>query len=517
MLAGSNATTIARPVVNLSLALNYALGGTDVRGYHVVNAVVHLAAGLLCFGVVRRTLTEPKVPERLSRAATGLAFAIASIWTLHPLQTESVTYVCQRAESLTGLLLFATLWCSLRGARSPRPGAWSAAAVAACALGMATKEVMAAAPLVVLLHDRTFLAGSFGGALRARRGLYAGLAATWLLLAALVASSAGRAGSAGFDAGMSVGQYAATQPRAVVEYLRLAAWPDPLVLDRGARTAATAAEIVPFAAIVAVLVGATVWALVRRPALGFLGAWFFAILAPTSSFVPLATQTVAEHRMYLPLAGIVALGVVAAFELTSRLAAPDAARRAVLVAVLAALGWRTHVRNLEYAEPRTIWEQAVAHDPGNVRAQMNLGLVLARDGDLPGALARLDLAVAADPGNGFARILRGNLLHEAGRLDDAVADYTSAAASPQRAPAALTNRALVLAEQGRTDLALRDLDAAIARAPDHAAAFVARAAVRLGRREFDAAWDDVAAAERLGRAPSAAFLDRLRRESGRSE
>src|ERR1019366_10113247 len=73
------------------------------------------------------------------------------------------------------------------------------------------------------------------------------------------------------------------------------------------------------AALVAALVAATVWALVRRPALGFLGAWFFLILAPSSSFVPVATETMAEHRMYLPLIAVVVLAAVAAWAWLGRL------------------------------------------------------------------------------------------------------------------------------------------------------------------------------------------------------
>ena len=160
-------------------------------------------------------------------AAGGLAFAAAALWLVHPLQTSAVTYLSQRAESLVGLLLLATLACSLRG--------WSVGAVVCCALGMASKEVMAVAPVLVLLHDRTFLAGSFREALRRRPAMYAGLAATWGLLAALVLSTHGRGGSVGFDAGTSPWEYAATQPAAIATYLGLAVWPHPLVIVASGR------------------------------------------------------------------------------------------------------------------------------------------------------------------------------------------------------------------------------------------------------------------------------------------
>ncbi len=509
VLTAMPASTAARPVVNLSFALNYAVGGTDAFGYHVVNLVVHLAAALALLGVVRRTL---ELVPRLADAATGTAFAAAAVWTVHPLQTESVTYVCQRAESLAGLFVLASLYCGIRR--------WNAACVAACALAMATKEMAAATPLLVLLHDRTFVAGSFREALRRRPKTYAGLAATWILLAALIATSRGHGESVGFGYGMSAWEYARTQPGAIVEYLRLAFWPHPLLLDRGAHVATEAVEIVPYAALVASLLGWTAWALARRKAAGFLGAWFFATLAPSSSFVPLVTQTAAEHRMYLPLAAVVALVVVAGRAALRRLLSAEVAPRAsgaVLCATLLALTWGTIDRNATYSSPRAMWTDAVAHDATNVRAQMNLGVALAKDGDLDAGIARLDAAVKLDPDNAYAHLLRGNLLHEAGRIDEALVDYGVAAKSARRAPTALVDRAVVFLEQGDADAALRDLDAALALAPQNATAYVARARAHLERREFDAAWDDVRTARRLGRPPSTEFVERLRDASGRGE
>src|SRR5215470_12781129 len=168
-----------RPLVNFSFALNWALAGDDVRGYHVFNLAIHTLAALALFGVVRRTLRSRPLAAKFGTDATPLACALAALWMLHPLQTESVTYISQRAESLAGLGLLLTLYASIRGADSPSPTRWHTLAVITCLLGMATKEVMYAAPLLVLLHDRTFFAGTFREALRRRPRFYAALAATW--------------------------------------------------------------------------------------------------------------------------------------------------------------------------------------------------------------------------------------------------------------------------------------------------------------------------------------------------
>ena len=157
---GDRVTVEGRPLINLSLALNYALGGYNVWGYHALNLTVHILAGLTLLGIVRRTLLQPALRERFGTAANELALVVALLWTLHPLQTESVTYIIQRAESIVGLFYLLTVYCFIRAVDSPQCRLWYSLSVAACALGMASKEVMVSAPVMVLLYDRAFLSGS---------------------------------------------------------------------------------------------------------------------------------------------------------------------------------------------------------------------------------------------------------------------------------------------------------------------------------------------------------------------
>ena len=204
-----------RPVICLSLALNYALGGLNVRGYHAFNLAVHLLSALVLFGILRRTLEGEKLRDRFGDAAVWLAAAIAIIWEIHPLQTESVTYIVQRTELLMGLFLLLTLYCALRGSHSARPSAWYLAAVISCALGMGSKEVMVGAPLLVLLYDRVFLASSFRELWQRRGGLYASLAATWLILVVLVARTPRSATGFGMK-GLTSWDYLKTEPGVIV-------------------------------------------------------------------------------------------------------------------------------------------------------------------------------------------------------------------------------------------------------------------------------------------------------------
>jgi protein O-mannosyl-transferase len=379
----------ARPVVQLTFALNYRLGGLDPTGYHIFNVAVHLLAALALFGVVRRTLRLPRLGDRFSEdAATAVAFCAALLWALHPLQTEAVTYIIQRMESLMALFYLVTLYCLIRAADSRRPIAWHVAAVAACALGMGSKEVMVSAPLVVLLYDRTFIAGSFREALRRRWGLYLGLAATWLILARSALEVLGPgAPSAGFNLpGVTPLQYAQSEFGVILHYLRLAFWPAGLCLDYDWPIAKSAADIVPGAIVVGALLAATVWALVRRPTWGFAGACFFLVLAVTSSILPIKDLAF-EHRMYLPLAAVSTALVVAAYwagrRLAPRFAGTERARRfltlvlatALISSSAAALGAVTWLRNKDYRTAISIWRDTAFKRSENPGAWNNLSHV----------------------------------------------------------------------------------------------------------------------------------------------
>src|SRR4029079_6982756 len=151
---------------------------------------------------------------------------------LHPLQSEVVDYVTQRTESLMALAFLTTLYAVIRATQAAAPSRWYVLAIVACFFGMLCKESMAVAPLLVLLYDAVFCAGGIVAALKQRRVLYAGLASSYLVLA-LIAISGARSHSAGFSSGVSPWTYLLNQAPLIVRYLRLALWPDALVLDYG--------------------------------------------------------------------------------------------------------------------------------------------------------------------------------------------------------------------------------------------------------------------------------------------
>jgi tetratricopeptide (TPR) repeat protein len=356
-------------VVGLSLALSYRISGLQTWGYHLVNVAIHLLAGLCLWALVRRASRQAW--PGAERSADRLAFLIALLWTVHPLQTQSVTYIIQRSEALAGLFCLLTIWCVARAAQGG--WWWSLAAVLACALGMGTKQVMLSAPLLVLIYDRTFLAGSFAGALRRRWGVYLGLASTWSIVFITYHFAPTTLG-AGFGASpIGVWPYMRTQPQVILHYLRLCLWPYPQCLDDMWPVASRASEILPGTVFVAAALAGTIWALVRRPIVGALGAWFFLCLGPTSSFIPIEDLAF-EHRMYLALVPVLVLLVLAGRKVLARLSRRRVLATALAVAAVLACMGRTLARNRDYDDQIRMWSNVVAQRPWNFRAHNNLGL-----------------------------------------------------------------------------------------------------------------------------------------------
>ncbi len=483
--SADGATVGGRPLLNLSFAFNYALSGTDVWSYHALNLLIHALAGLTLFVIVRRTVAA----TRFTASAFSVALFSALLWTLHPLQTESITYIVQRAESLNGLLYLLTLYAFIRAADSGI-AAWSIVSVAACWLAAATKEIAATAPLLVLLYDRTWISGTFRAALRARRWYYAGLALVWPLLAWLVAGTEGRGGTAGLGVGVGPVEYAVSQLRAITAYVGLATWPFPLVIDHGGTLAfASVAAALPFALFVAALVAATLFALGRFPMAGFFGAWFLIVLAPSSSVVPLL-DTMFEHRMYLALAAPVVLAVVAAHALLGTRARP-----ALGVAVLACvvLTWQ---RNAAYRSASTLWSANVAHTPANPRAHFLLGNALLAQGQAAAAVDAFQTAVRLKPDYIEAHNNLGSALLAANRVPESLVALEAAL---RLHPIAQTHfiAATAFAQLGRINEAIFHYDATLRLNPGYAEALNNRGNLHLQKNQPQTALADYEAALRL--------------------
>jgi tetratricopeptide (TPR) repeat protein len=469
-----------RPVVDYSLALNRAIGGDNAWGFHAVNLTIHVLAGLALFGIVRRTLSREPLRRRFGASSWWLATVVGLLWVVHPLQTQSVNYIIQRAESLMGLFYLLTLYCVIRGTGSRHGWWWYAAAVVASLLGMGSKGVMVTAPLAILLYDRAFLAATWREVIQRRWGLYVALAATWGVLVftgvARGVLDPGRPGAhVGFSyRGISPLGYALTQCGVLLQYLKLSLLPYSLCLDYHWPVARAAGQFVPQGIALAALLAATVWALIRYPRVGFAAAWFFIVLAPTSSMIPIK-DPIFEHRMYLPLASIVVLAVIGSDEALCRLAARlshrDIVRRvagaALAVLAAAALVYGTIERNRVYRSEVTMWRDVLAKQPRNARAAENLGISLLAEGRLGEALETLQEAVQISPRSANVRNGLGFALVAHGRLDEAIESFREAIRLKPRYPRALVNLGNALNEKGRTEESIAQFTQAVLIQPNY--------------------------------------------------
>jgi Flp pilus assembly protein TadD len=281
---------------------------------------------------------------------------------------------------------------------------------------------MATAPLVVFLYDRTFVAGSFAWAWRRHRGLHLALASCWLPMAGFAWLGGGRSGTAGFGSGVAWWAYALTQLRAVALYLRLSLWPHPLIGDYGRFLGGGRLEVAAGAVLVAGLAAGTVALLRRNRPAGFLGAWFLLILAPSSSVIPVSTEIIAEHRMYLPLAAIATLFAAALYAAVGR-PRPFLALACALSLVLGvAAAWRTRA----YRDAAAFWSDDVLKVPENAGAWNNLGAILAEKGDYAAAIEHYHRALALAPAFASAHLNLANALAATGRTAEAAAQYEEA-------------------------------------------------------------------------------------------
>ncbi len=463
----ASSPTAGRPVLNLSFALDRATGGLGLARLHGTNLAIHVAAALVLFGVVRRTLCLPGMAPRLMHASLPAATFAAAWWAVHPLLTSAVTYISQRAESLMGLCYLLTLYAFIRSTRASTPGGWLMASAAACFLGMATKEVMVTAPVLVLAYDRVFVSGSFRAAWNVRRGYYLSLAVSWVLLAWLMGSARLGARNVGFDQGVTPWAYALTESKVIAQYLKLALWPHPLVFDYGTEILNEPGRAWPFAFAVG-LVGWGAWKLWRTHAgAGFLLVVVFLLLAPTSSLIPIALQPMAESRMYLPLAALTTLLAVSL--------AAWVGRPVLSVAALAVLGCAvaSRARNEDYRTVVGLWADTVARNPHSARAHHSLANELARDPlTFGGARAHYEAALRIQPGDAEVHSNFGVLLSKRpGGSRAAIEHYERAIRlDPAYVQAHLHLAGLLARERGGAAAARSHYEAALRLNPGHAEA-----------------------------------------------
>jgi protein O-mannosyl-transferase len=474
-----------RAVVTASLHANWALGRDSVTGYHALNVAAHALAACLVFALAQVTLALPVLGGRYRRTGPWLATVIALVFALHPIQTESVTYVIQRSEVFAGAALVASLLAFATMREDASRGALAALA-AACALGTYSKPSFVVVPALLAAYDLCFLARGSLGEMRRRWPAYAIAAAAAACTLALTTQTGaldakGPNSTAGFDMeGITPAGYLAAQPGIIVQYLRVSLWPASLCFDCGYRgpwpvlsTFLGDSVAIPVA-ILAALAAAAAAAWKRHPLLSFAVLGSAIVLSPTSSFLPLADFYV-EHRMYLPLAFVAMALVPAASDglgaLASRFSLPEGAERllqgAAAATVLVALAVLTMARNHLLGDPIALMEDALRQAPQNERVHYNLANALRRVNRADEALPHYEEAIRLQPHVVRSYENLGSMYLEQGRLDDALRVFVAGAEAKPDAAMAHRNVANCYLRMGRSEEALASAETALKLEPNN--------------------------------------------------
>jgi len=371
-------------------------------------------------------------------------------------------------ESLAALLFLLSLYGLVRSRESARPALWQLLTIASCWLGMGCKQTMTACPLILLMYDRIFLAGSWRD-IAARWWVHVGtfLSIGWLAWLTHVAVAGEEVASAGFGLRDITGwEYLCSQGGVLLHYLRLVVWPDALCFDYVWPKATESLAIWPQCGIILALLLTSFWLLWKHPQIGLVAISFFFILAPTSSIVPIADLAF-EHRMYLPLACILILLVLGVFQLTVLLKLEPQQRArlqgTLFLIPMVLLGGRTMLRNRDYASEMGMWQLIARQRPENARAFKNIAHLHHHAGRRDEAIENYERAMKLDPKSYVTIVEYANIYYAERDYAKCLPLYFQAAeAGPDQALPWL-NIALVQSKTGEMPEALASCDKALAR------------------------------------------------------
>ncbi len=524
-----------RYISYLTFAWNYALHGRNPLGFHVVNVLIHIVNAWLVALLVCGLTRTPRLVGNAQRHGEWLAFGAGMLFLVHPLQTESVSYITQRFTSLATLFYLSALLCYVTGrlaGNARQRGLYFAACLGLTGLGMLTKQIVLTLPVMILVTELLLFGRPKGRRLIAM-GVAVGLAV--LVIPALYQFDVSGIFSIQHESGSHRGDwitsasYQRTQPRVVLTYLRLLIWPleQNLLYDFRLSPTWMDGRTVGALSVFALLIAFAVWRIRVNPLIAWGVCWFFVTLSVESTVIPIR-HVIFEHRTYLPSVGFFTLVAVGGERLIRR--QPTVGIAAALV-VWMSLAVLTVQRNHLWADGVRMWTDVAAKSPAQAKPFYNLGYEYLRDNDLDQAFTNFSRAIEIDPDYFDAYNNRSQIYQSRGQTREAFQDISNAIrVNPRRAealanrgvmlrdmrqyeyalkdfdlavrlepdePAYRVNRGLVLGDLGKVEAAIQDLDHAIKSRPRFAKAYNVRASLHLSNKDLKPALEDFSAAIEL--------------------
>jgi Tfp pilus assembly protein PilF len=541
-----------RFITHLSLALNYKLGGLEVFGYHVFNLLVHLGSGILAWWLVLLTLNTPALKkEPISAYAQQIAFFSSAIFLVHPIQTQPVNYIIQRATLLAAFFYLASLSLYVRARLTDRPGLYYALSLLTAFLSMLSKEIAVSLPLSIALYEFCFL--------KSRKSLSWKRIIPFLIVLLIILLIILFTKSIKFDElrgaveskiGVSAYHYFLTQLRVKVTYLRLLFLPISQNLDYDYPISKSFFDIPVLLSALLLIAIFSLGCLLfhRRRLLSFAIFWFFITLLPESSIIPII-DVIFEHRLYLPMLGFslfVSCGIYYLLRAKWAKIAP-----AILALLVICYSVMTYQRNKVWKDEFSLWndnilksplkarpyfERADAHfrqgsleravsdynktvelDPGHAKAYNHRAIIFQKQGKFDQAISDYDKAISLIPLYCVAYNNRGVAYLNKGNIDQAIADYSRALDIDPNYPDAYSNRANAYLIKGYLDSAISDCNRALEINPGLAQAYENRAKAYFIKGAYSKSWKDVRMAQGLGYGVNPEFIAALKQASGREK
>lgn len=377
----ANVASNWHPLTLLSHMLDCELHGMEAGGHHLTNLLLHLANVWLLFEVLRRMT-----------GAVGPSALVAALFAIHPTHVESVAWIAERKDVLSGFFFVLTLGAWHRWARARRRASYLLA-VFLFACGLLSKPMVVTLPCVLLLLDVWPLGRLRPGEIRSARELWAGLRPLLIekipLFALSAASSAvtvyAQQGSLATLTAVSLGRRVGNALVSYVAYLGKTFWPAKLAAFYPLPPDIPLWKALAAGALLAAITGLALWRLRRQPYLAVGWLWFLGMLVPVIGFVQVGRQAMADRYTYLPSIGLFLAVVWGMAELAARWRVPRAALAGGSLAVVAGLSVAAHAQVGTWKDSLTLFRHAIAVTENNYLAHLNVAVSLSRQGDEAGA------------------------------------------------------------------------------------------------------------------------------------
>ena len=462
-----------RPIAFISFALNYYFNQYDLVGYHVVNILIHIFSGFLLFLFIRTTLGLPSLQYRYNRPVF-IAFIASLIWLIHPVQTQSVTYIVQRMNSMASMLFILSFWLYVKGRLVSKGGKkwpWYVGSTLVWLVSLGCKQITVTLPFLVFLYEWYFFQDLSKDWFKRSLKWVLGITVIFILIALAYTGFKPWVKLAGLrDFALdefTFTQRSLTQLRVVIYYISLLLFPHPSRLNLDYDFPLSYSLINPLTTLLCLIgiIGLLIVGILlakKQRLMSFCIFWFFGNLLIESSVIPLAI--IFEHRLYLPSMLVFLMFVILGF----RYVKPEWLSWAIFCALILVCSYWTFERNKVWRDNVTLWTDTTKKSPNKARPYINLGKALAERKMYEEALPNYLKALQLNPNYVDAHHNLAALLEDKGETNEAIKHYRQALQINPNFEKSHNNLGLVLLEQDKNEEAINHFHIALQINPNFA-------------------------------------------------